>query len=54
MKIDRAKYEKFYERLGLKEHPLGVFPLRNIRWRCFTVMKNRRRGSGPREGGASA
>jgi len=25
MKIDRAKYEKFYNRLGLSEHPLGVF-----------------------------
>ncbi len=25
MKIDKGKYEKFYDRLGLKEHPLGVF-----------------------------
>jgi uncharacterized protein (DUF169 family) len=25
MKIDKGKYEKFYDRLGLSEHPLGVF-----------------------------
>ena len=25
MKIDREKYEKFYDRLGLSEHPLGMF-----------------------------
>jgi uncharacterized protein (DUF169 family) len=25
MKVDMKEYEKFYERLGLSEHPLGVF-----------------------------
>jgi len=25
MKVDVKEYEKFYDRLGLKEHPLAVF-----------------------------
>ncbi len=36
VKIDKEKYKKFYDRLGLREHPLGVFysdeePARGIR-----------------------
>jgi len=56
MKIDRAKYEKFYERLGLKEHPLGVFyndeePERGIRPKgggreCMIALLKRARHQG--------
>jgi uncharacterized protein (DUF169 family) len=56
MKIDKGKYEKFYERLGLKEHPLGVFysneePAKGIRPKgggreCLIAMLKRARHHG--------
>ena len=55
-KIDKEKYEKFYERLGLREHPLGVFysdeePARGIRPKgagreCLIALLKRARHHG--------
>ena len=56
MKIDKEKYEKFYDRLALKEHPLGVFysdeePARGIKPKgggheCMIALLKRARHHG--------
>ena len=56
MKIDKEKYEKFYDRLGLREHPLGVFysdeePARGIKPKgggheCMIALLKRARHHG--------
>jgi uncharacterized protein (DUF169 family) len=56
MKIDMKEYGKFYDRLGLSEHPLGVFysdeePARGVRPKgggheCMVALLNRARHHG--------
>jgi len=56
MKIEKEKYEKFYDRLGLREHPLGVFysdeePARGIKPKgggheCMIALLKRARHHG--------